>query len=300
MCADSPAPYINGPRGIDHLVIAARDLDALADEYRRLGFTVGARNQHPWGTQNHIIQFPGCFLELIGIGQGATLTARKGRTFSFGGFLGDYLKDREGLAMLVLESHDAAADAQAFAAARIGDFEPFFFERQGLRPDGTSARVAFTLAFAQMPGAPRAGFFVCQQHEPQNFWNPAAQSHANGVTSVARVTLVADDPADCHEFLGPFVGQRVMRATSFGLELETARGLVEVLSPEGYAFRHGAPAQRSGRSPEFLAMTLAVADDAATEAYLKGQRLAFSRTPSGVLTLDQPLHGLRLAFEQKD
>jgi hypothetical protein len=33
-------------RGLDHIVHAVRDLEAAADLYRRLGFTVGARNRH--------------------------------------------------------------------------------------------------------------------------------------------------------------------------------------------------------------------------------------------------------------
>ena len=53
------------PRGLDHIVHAVRNLDAAADLYRRLGFTVGARNRHPWGTHNHIVQFPGFFIELL-------------------------------------------------------------------------------------------------------------------------------------------------------------------------------------------------------------------------------------------
>ena len=53
------------PRGLDHIVHAVRDLDAAADSYRRLGFTVGARNRHPWGTHNYIVQFPGFFIELL-------------------------------------------------------------------------------------------------------------------------------------------------------------------------------------------------------------------------------------------
>ncbi|HEX2538233.1 MAG TPA: VOC family protein, partial [Pseudolabrys sp.] len=33
-------------RGIDHIVHAVRDLDRAAELYRKLGFTVGARNKH--------------------------------------------------------------------------------------------------------------------------------------------------------------------------------------------------------------------------------------------------------------
>ena len=56
-------------RGLDHIVHAVRDLNAAADLYRRLGFTVGARNKHPWGTYNHIVQLPGFFIELLTLGE---------------------------------------------------------------------------------------------------------------------------------------------------------------------------------------------------------------------------------------
>ena len=52
-------------RGPDHIVHAVRDLDAVADFYRRIGFTVGARNRHSWGTHNCIVQFPGFFIEIL-------------------------------------------------------------------------------------------------------------------------------------------------------------------------------------------------------------------------------------------
>ena len=79
--------------------------------------------------------------------------------------------------MLVLEGKGAAADAAAFRAAGIGDFDVFDFEREGKRPDGATVKVAFSLAFAQDRRAPDTGFFTCQQHYPENFWNPAFQQH---------------------------------------------------------------------------------------------------------------------------
>ena len=59
------------PRRIDHLVIAVHDLDGAAAFYQRLGFQVGARNRHPWGTENRIVQFSASFLELITLGENA-------------------------------------------------------------------------------------------------------------------------------------------------------------------------------------------------------------------------------------
>lgn len=44
-------------RRIDHIVIPVRDLDRAAKVYRKLGLQVGARNRHPWETENRLIQF---------------------------------------------------------------------------------------------------------------------------------------------------------------------------------------------------------------------------------------------------
>src|SRR5262245_61245106 len=57
------------PRGLDHVVHAVRDLDATPELYRRLGFTVGARNRHAWGTHNHLVQMPGFFIELLTVAE---------------------------------------------------------------------------------------------------------------------------------------------------------------------------------------------------------------------------------------
>lgn len=238
----SNAHLVAPPRGIDHLVIAATDLDRLAETYRNLGFQVGAKNRHGWGTANHIVQFNGCFLELIGVAEPGLIPEAEGHRYSFGAFVRDYLKGGEGAAMLALESRNAVADAVEFRRDHIGDFEPFYFERQGLGADGQPRRVSFSLAFAKMKDAPRAGFFTCQQHQPQNFWDKAKQQHDNGATGIASIVLVADDPSDDHIFLDHFIGQREMRATSFGIELDTGRGLVEVLSPQAFRFRFGQPA----------------------------------------------------------
>src|SRR5665213_2654021 len=131
------------PRGLDHLVHAVRDLDAAAEFYRRAGFIVGARNRHPWGTHNRIVQFPGCFIELIAVGEPELIVPPAAESFSFGGFTRDFLARGEGLSMLVLEGKDAAADVAAFHKAGIGRFGQFDFEREARRPDGSTA-VSYT------------------------------------------------------------------------------------------------------------------------------------------------------------
>src|SRR5262245_2289456 len=165
-------------RGLDHIVHAVRDLDAAAELYRRLGFSVGARNRHAWGTHNHLVQLPGFFIELLTLAEPEKL-GTDGFSALFGTFNRLFLKDHEGLSMLVLESQDATADAAAFRAAGFGVSDAMQFEREGKRPDGTPVKVGFSLAFARDGKAPATGFAVCRQHFPENFWNPAFQQHPN-------------------------------------------------------------------------------------------------------------------------
>jgi hypothetical protein len=194
-------------RRIDHLVMPFPDLGKAQSLFAALGFTVGSRNRHPWGTENHIIQFPGSFLELITVGEGARMTPHAPRRFSFGQHVSDWLQQaREPMSMLVLSSHDARRDAADFASKDIGDFEPFDFRREGKRPDGSTVEVAFTLSFAESAAMPRQGFFVCQQHFPENFWSEAAQQHANGVTRLARLMFRHASPEDMKPFLHAFSG----------------------------------------------------------------------------------------------
>lgn len=185
-----------------------------------MGFQVGARNRHPWGTENRLVQFGSSFLELISVGDGAEIEPHRPRHFSFGVFVHGYLAEREGLAMFVLDSRDAKADALRFARTGIGDYEAFFFERRGRRPSGEDVRVAFSLAFATHPSLPEATFFVCEQHEPENFWNPDFQQHSNGATHVADVTCAAPEPDAISGFLADFAGVPVPDVTDAGFMIE--------------------------------------------------------------------------------
>ena len=162
-------------RGLDHCVHAVRDLAAAADLYARLGFTVGARNRHPWGTHNHLVQLPGFFVELLTLAEPDKL-GDDGFSALFGAYTGDFLKRGEGLSLMILQSKDARADEAAFRAAGIAASETMRFEREGKRPDGSPVKVAFSLAFAEDRLAPDIHFAVCQQHYPENFWNPAFQT----------------------------------------------------------------------------------------------------------------------------
>jgi hypothetical protein len=251
------------PRAVDHLVIAARDLPEQAALYHRLGFQVGARNRHPWGTENHIVQFDGAFLELIGLGDEFAAPHPNEAVYPFAGFIARYLGTREGLAMMVMRSADAEADRRRFEAAGIGGFARFDFARKGRRPDGREVKVAFSLAFAASPALAETGFFVCQQHFPENFWSRAAQVHPNGALGVAGLTLVCDEPNQALPFLAAFLGAPE-QAIAGGVVFAADGTRIECVTPQAYAAVYGAPAA----APGLAAMLIAVADLDATATLL--------------------------------
>lgn len=282
------------PRAIDHLIHLVRDLDATATAYDRLGFTVGAENRHPFGTKNRIVQFPGAFLEILAIGDHAPIPEAEPGGFSFAAFHRDRLsRTGEGGSGVALASRDATADARAFAKAGFGDVAPFFFERRGRRPDGSETYVAFELAFAVDPASPETCFFACEHKHPENFWNPAAQIHANGASRLSAAVLSAENPSDHHVFLRAFTEVHAFRASSMGLSIPLPSGEIDVLTPAAFAQRSGDDA--SGEAGlRLAAIRVAVRDLAAAERALGG-----AATPRGG-TLVVPasrLFGLTLVLE---
>ena len=290
-------PRAAGPRGIDHVVHVVRDLEAAGALYQRLGFRVGARNRHPFGTHNRIVQLAGSFVELLTVAEPGNIAAPQPRRYSFGAFNRDFLARQDGLSMLALESHSETGDADAFRASGIGDFEPFRFEREGRHPDGTPLRVVFTLSFATDPKAPHAGFFTCRHHHPENFWNPAFQDHPNTARTIAGVVLVAENPTDHHIFLEAFAGEREVLATSSGITVKTPRGDIQVMDPAAFRVHFDTTPPPVGEGARFAALRFGVRDLIATQAAMRASGTA-ARTHMGRLVVEPGIAmGATLAFE---
>ncbi|MFZ4806285.1 MAG: VOC family protein [Hyphomicrobiaceae bacterium] len=286
------------PRGLDHLVLATADLDAQAAFYRRLGFQVGKRNRHDWGTLNHIVQFDGCFLELLGTEPGFARPDDAEPVAGFAGFLADYLARREGLAMVVLESRDAEADQAEFAAHGIAGPATFHFERTGYRPDASPVRVAFTLAFARTQGIRDAGFFVCRQHAPESFWNAALQVHPNGVTGIDAVVMAAADPYAHAAFFEAFTGGGKVHRREGGLAVLTPRGAIELLTPDrlSQTFGTAVTVPEPDAGPRFVAVRLACPDPEALARHLAGEAVPHATTAGTVVVPASAAFGVALSF----
>ena len=283
-------------RGLDHIVHAVHDLDAAADLYRRLGFTVGARNRHAWGTHNHIVQLPGFFVELLTVAEPEKL-GTDGFSALFGTFNRLFLKQQEGLSLLILESANAVADVADFRAAKIGVSDAMRFEREAKRPDGSTVKVGFSLAFARDPQAPQIGFAACQQHFPENFWNPAFQQHANTVSGVAGVVLVAENPSDHHIFLSAMSGVRDLHATSSGVTATTPRGDIKAMDPAAFRSHFGTAPPDVSAVARLAALRFRVRDRAALTAALAAGGITSASHMGSTVIAPEHAMGASLVFE---
>lgn len=285
------------PRGIDHLVIAVRDLDAARRSFERLGFTVAPSARHPFGTANAVVQFGSSYLELVSIHDAQLIPPARTGAFSFAGFNRDFLAKREGMSMLALKSMDAAADQADFEKHGLPVFEVLHFERMATGPDGVDRPVSFSVTFTREPRLKEAGFFTCQHHRPENFWRPEYQTHANGATAVAAAVLVARDPADFHAFMTVFSGKRDMSSTSFGVTFDMGDGAIEIVSPVGYEAWFG---ERSEPDPRrFLACRIEVADLGKTREVFAANGVAFRERRGALIVPSHAAHGLAVAFTSR-
>lgn len=287
-------------RGLDHIVHAVRDLDAAAEFYRRAGFTVGARNTHPWGTQNHIVQLPGFFIEILTVAEPDRLDSdveHRELAQLFGAFNRDAIARGDGLSTLILESKAIAADVSALAGAGIGCSGELRFSRQATRPDGSAATVGFSLGFAKDETSPHAAFAVMQQHNPQAFWNAKFQSHANTAGAVLGVVLIADNPTDHHIFLSAFAGERELHSTSAGVVAHTPRGDVEIIEPVAFRDRYGVEISAEGEGMTLAGLRIGVtAMETAAVCARKGG-VALHRHLNALVASPAAAFGATLIFE---
>ena len=170
------------PRGIDHIVIAVRDLAAAAADYDALGFTVTPGGEHTGGaTHNALISFgDGSYFELIAFREPDRPQEHKWwARFATG----------EGTVDFALQADDVAAEADRLRDTGIAVDGPHDGGR--LRPDGK--RVAWRNLGLHASGAPLP--FVIEDVTPREVRVPsgAAIEHPLGVSGVAGLTLLVAD-----------------------------------------------------------------------------------------------------------
>jgi len=284
------------PHGIDHLVLAVRDLERARDTYRRLGFTLTPEARHPFGTKNSLVQLDDQFLEIVAIGDEAAIPAATDSFFSFAAFNRDFVAAREGLSMLALRSDDTFVTHAELATAGLRTYDPVPFERIARGPDGSERKVAFTMDFVSDPRMADAAFFTCQHHYPENFWRLDFQRHANGARSVESVIMVADDPAARGGFLVAFSGADAHLTTPDGVFIDTGRGRIELLTPAAAGAVLGGRVE--GGAARFVACRIGTGDLSKTAAVLREGGVGVAERGRFLVVPPQEALGVALIFSE--
>lgn len=258
----------SGIAGIDHVIVGVRDLEAARRQWMRLGFTVTPRGRHiGQGTANYCIMFERDYLELLGF------VARDEHAHR----LETFLAQREGaMSVAFAPESDAAATAATLATNGLHPSPPRALGRALELPEGT-VTPRFSLLNLPPEETPGLDCFVCGQLTPELVRRPGWLAHANGVTGIAAVHLVADDPPAVMPAYRRLFGDDKAAATVRGVEVDTGRNRL--------VFSRPAMSGADTPPPAIIALELHVADRAATAAYLDDAGVAFMSLPDGRLAV---------------
>lgn len=174
--------------GIDHVVVIVDDLDAAAENWRRLGFAVSPRGTHSanLGSGNYTIMFGDDYIELLGI---LTATEHNEPSRAFLAERGD------GIERIAFTTTDAAAGVKELHDLGIKAIGPVEFGRPIDLPGGGKGEARFSIFEWPREEAPaNVRIFACQHHTRDSVWIPELQRHTNAAAGLQRVIITSPQP----------------------------------------------------------------------------------------------------------
>lgn len=175
--------------GIDHAMIAVRDLKEAARNYSRLGFAVvvpGGRHIGR-GTENTLMRFGWGWIELIAIHD----PAERARLELPVDGLSDVLRDRQGgFVDVILTTHATDRLAERLSAAGIPVNE---FSIQRVRPDGLTTKNRVTAPTAASIRHLCPSFIEWLQVDPERLSRDRQGVHANGAQEIVAISIVVNN-----------------------------------------------------------------------------------------------------------
>ncbi|MBI3057738.1 MAG: VOC family protein [Deltaproteobacteria bacterium] len=194
--------------GIDHIVIAVRDLEAALRSYEQLGFTVVRGGRHPVGTHNALISLAdGAYLELIAFYE-AHPKHRWWATLQQGGGLVDFC----------MQTDDLRGDTAALRSAGVDIDDPQPLTRT--RPDGYQLKWLLSIPRERHRGvAP----FLIQDETPRQERVPQRYDHKNSATGIGTVTVAVEDLATVQRWYSTVLGYDGVSIKRHDLQAEGVR-----------------------------------------------------------------------------
>ncbi len=221
---------LQGGWGVDHLVVATRNLHSSTTDYRALGFAVMPGGRHPRGTENSTARFEnGTYLELLSLYDPSKDEA-----------LSSFLEKHEGGISVGLNTGKAEGSASYLKShgveTRVGDgtisFEdtpvppPVFWRWVEIREGTAASDTIFLIEYTQA----RVAY---QMDHPEHYGNT---KHPNTAKRLASVWIAVRDVSEAvkrYERLGLTMTRSAEfpQMSANGAVLQAGQGWVQLLSP---------------------------------------------------------------------
>jgi hypothetical protein len=279
---------LSGITGIDHVLLAVRNLDAARMGWTRLGFTLSPRGKHLGrGTGNYCVMFARDYIELFGI----VGSERVNPEYT------EFLAAREGPMKLAWATDDSAAAAAAMSALGLHPDAPHDLGRQFELPEGTVVP-RFSIVALPQEETPALSSFLCEALTPELMRRPEWLVHANGAIGLLGVTVVVADTAPLDEAYGRLLGPGNTHTTDDILTLRVGRHRIVFATAEDFALMHPEIDIDDAAAAPFIALlTLMVSDPEATIDYLTTWQIAHEAlSDRRVLVPAEEANGAALEF----
>lgn len=263
--------------GIDHAMVAVRDLDAAAAAWGRLGFTLTPRGVHAeWGTANRCVMFASDYIEMIAPAAPGRVSDKVNAFTETHG---------EGLYALGLASEDAEAAFRRLEAAGVTVAEPYDLTRriEGL---GRAGELKFRVVELPDDALPGINGQVSQHLSLSLERRPEWLFHPNGATGIASVTVAVDDPEAARPGYEAVFGAGSTTATDRTVAVHTGSSIIMLTRPDDVTQIHpDADLEELPAAPALVALSLKVADFEATRRFLQAQGVEHGHDTKGVIRI---------------
>lgn len=266
----------SGIAGIDHVVIAVRDLERARMGWTRLGFALTPRGRHlGQGTANYCIMFAGDYLELLGF-VAADERARRLQAF---------LDRRQGAMSIAFAPGGPLDEVRAALAANgLHPDEPRALGRQLELPEGTVVP-RFSLLDLPPEDTPALDCFVCGHLTPELMRRPEWLAHPNGAVAIRAVHVLVEDTAPLLPAYDRAFGLHEVTTTDAVASLRIGAHRIVFATPDDFATMHPGIEVDDLMLPGIVALELAVTRRGATADYLTQWQLPFDEMPDGTLAV---------------
>jgi catechol 2,3-dioxygenase-like lactoylglutathione lyase family enzyme len=264
--------------GIDHVIVAVRDLDRARMGWTQLGFTLSARGRHiGQGTANYCVMFEGDFLELLGIVDPADNVER----------LAASLARREGARAVAFAPAGTAEDARS--ALLVRGLHPSELRTLGRRMELAEGPVIprfglIGLAAEETPGLPDS--FICAHLTPELMRRREWLDHPNGAARLKGIHVLVENTAALLEPYDRLFGIQQVTTTDAAVRVHVGRHCILFSTPDDFLTMHPAlDLDADFPLPGIVSLELATAHRVRTAEYLDHSRVAFDETPDGSLVV---------------